>query len=587
MQQRSAKSGKYSPFVRGLSLIGSIGMLSSGMVWAQTQTSPNADVDPAAYEPPQTVEAVSAPQAAAAPEPETAAAALEAAPVAPEPATSSAAALEAAPVAPEPATSSAAALEAAPVAPEPATSSTAAPAPVWEEPSHDARKLLPATSSTAAPMWEKPTEQAPQANPAVTAVEGWAPEVAAPAVPQAPIPEKQQLAKPAPELAVPEPATASAQTFEDYNNLYIDPSGYSIGSTSGYEEPSAVILSERSSGTQVVVGAGESVGSRAAGAAVAPSQSYNPEVAIAPAGAAEISQPPAEAYIQYEAVAVNAETLPVPPMAATPPALLGAQPLPVPANARPLPVPANASTPPVPAYAQPKPDRETLAQYPAPSSPQYYPEVSQTALEPIAVGAVSVSDSGIGLNTPPTPPAPALPLPGGFYYQNSLPRPAGVPGNGNTQLLFPLTIPAAITSAFGWRIHPISGGNSFHSGTDLGAPMGTPVLAAYDGKVTTASYLGGYGLTVVMEHDNGTRETLYAHLSDIFVKPGDTVPQGSAIGSVGSTGNSTGPHLHFELRELTASGWVTVDPGAQLEYALAQLVKALQTAQSNPKPKAG
>ncbi|HIK28207.1 MAG TPA: M23 family metallopeptidase [Oscillatoriaceae cyanobacterium M7585_C2015_266] len=213
--------------------------------------------------------------------------------------------------------------------------------------------------------------------------------------------------------------------------------------------------------------------------------------------------------------------------------------------------------------------------------------MSPTHLEPITVGAFSVSDSSIGLNTQQNPPASALPLPSGFYYQNTLPRANSQPGNGNTQLLFPLTIPAVITSAFGWRIHPIIGENSFHSGTDLAAPMGTPVLAAYDGKVKTADYLGGYGLTVILEHDNGTRETLYAHLSDIFVKPGDKVPQGSVIGTVGSTGNSTGPHLHFELRELTASGWVIVDPGAQLQHALAQLVKALQTAQSNPKPKAG
>jgi murein DD-endopeptidase MepM/ murein hydrolase activator NlpD len=127
----------------------------------------------------------------------------------------------------------------------------------------------------------------------------------------------------------------------------------------------------------------------------------------------------------------------------------------------------------------------------------------------------------------------------------------------------------------------------------LGAPTGTPVLAAYTGNVAISDFLGGYGLTVVLEHelsknkdtaqlqlDHPPHQTLYAHLSETFVKPGEKVEQGSVIGLVGSTGNSTGPHLHFETRYLTPDGWVASDPGFELEYALTQLVEVLKTARS-------
>ncbi|MEX0271795.1 M23 family metallopeptidase [Leptolyngbyaceae cyanobacterium UHCC 1019] len=167
------------------------------------------------------------------------------------------------------------------------------------------------------------------------------------------------------------------------------------------------------------------------------------------------------------------------------------------------------------------------------------------------------------------------------YYRRTL-RPPAKLGNGNIQLLFPLSIPAAISSLFGWRVHPISGDARFHSGTDLAAPMGTPVLAAYAGQVVLADLLGGYGLAVALEHNKGTAQTLYAHLSEIFVRSGEVVKQGDVIGRVGSTGNSTGPHLHFEFRQLTTEGWVALDAGAQLEYALAQLVRSLDFAQAPP-----
>lgn len=165
------------------------------------------------------------------------------------------------------------------------------------------------------------------------------------------------------------------------------------------------------------------------------------------------------------------------------------------------------------------------------------------------------------------------------YYKRTV-RPQGRLGNGNIRLIFPLAIPAPISSMFGWRTHPITGDQRFHSGTDLAAPIGTPVLAAFAGRVAIADLLGGYGLTVGLEHNKGTQQTLYAHMSEIFVKPGEWVKQGDAIGRVGSTGNSTGPHLHFEFRQLTPEGWVAMDAGQQLEYAMAQLIKAMQVAQA-------
>jgi murein DD-endopeptidase MepM/ murein hydrolase activator NlpD len=150
--------------------------------------------------------------------------------------------------------------------------------------------------------------------------------------------------------------------------------------------------------------------------------------------------------------------------------------------------------------------------------------------------------------------------------------------NGGERMIFPLVNPVDITSIFGWRVHPITGAWRFHSGTDLGAPMGTPVLAAYSGKVSVAEFLGGYGLSILLDHNQGKQETRYAHLSQVFVKPGQWVQQGTVIGLVGSTGNSTGPHLHFEALQATSEGMVAVDPTAELQTTMTQLAKALQTA---------
>lgn len=203
-------------------------------------------------------------------------------------------------------------------------------------------------------------------------------------------------------------------------------------------------------------------------------------------------------------------------------------------------------------------------------------QVAAGGLPTVSVSPFNVSATGLGPSTVST----SWQAPTWQAYYKRTARPSGRLGNGNISLIFPLSIPAPISSLFGWRVHPVTGTQRFHSGTDLAAPLGTPVLAAYAGKVAIADFLGGYGLAVTLDHNKGTQQTIYAHLSEIFVKPGESVKQGMVIGRVGSTGLSTGPHLHFEFRQLTPDGWVAMDAGAQLEYALAQLVRTMQVAQA-------
>ena len=104
-----------------------------------------------------------------------------------------------------------------------------------------------------------------------------------------------------------------------------------------------------------------------------------------------------------------------------------------------------------------------------------------------------------------------------------------------------------LTSAFGMRVHPISGVYKMHEGVDLSAPQGTPIYAAKSGKVTTTSYqAGGAGYYVSINHGDGF-SSIYMHMTHYIVKPGDYVNAGQVIGYVGSTGGSTGPHLHFGI----------------------------------------
>ena len=137
--------------------------------------------------------------------------------------------------------------------------------------------------------------------------------------------------------------------------------------------------------------------------------------------------------------------------------------------------------------------------------------------------------------------------------------PLQVAANGDTTLIFPLSQAVAVSSPFGWRNHPIHGRNHFHTGTDFAATEGTLVVAARSGKVAFTDYRQGYGLIVGLRHDDGKHESRYAHLSQIHVRPGDWVEQGTVVGRVGSTGSSTGPHLHFEWRVRKGHRWVATD----------------------------
>ncbi|MGL5837167.1 MAG: peptidoglycan DD-metalloendopeptidase family protein [Sphingorhabdus sp.] len=114
----------------------------------------------------------------------------------------------------------------------------------------------------------------------------------------------------------------------------------------------------------------------------------------------------------------------------------------------------------------------------------------------------------------------------------------------------PTTLPAAVgmmSSGFGYRSDPFTGGGAMHNGLDFKGPMGTPILAAANGLVTFAGWQGGYGNTIEITHANGL-VTRYAHMSGFTVSLGQNVARGVQIGRMGSTGRSTGPHLHFEVR---------------------------------------
>ena len=106
---------------------------------------------------------------------------------------------------------------------------------------------------------------------------------------------------------------------------------------------------------------------------------------------------------------------------------------------------------------------------------------------------------------------------------------------------------ASTSSPFGWRMHPVLGYRRFHAGLDFAASYGSTIRAADSGTVIMAGWYGGYGNAVIIDHGKGIT-TLYGHTSQLFVSEGQTVQRGQAIAAVGSTGLSTGPHLHFEVR---------------------------------------
>lgn len=117
---------------------------------------------------------------------------------------------------------------------------------------------------------------------------------------------------------------------------------------------------------------------------------------------------------------------------------------------------------------------------------------------------------------------------------------------GTGRFSYPMSVP--ITSGFGSRMHPILGYRRFHAGIDFGASHGSTIRSADSGVVIFSGWYGGYGRSVIIDHGDGLT-TLYAHASAAYVKEGESVQRGQAIAAVGSTGLSTGPHLHFEVRK--------------------------------------
>lgn len=131
------------------------------------------------------------------------------------------------------------------------------------------------------------------------------------------------------------------------------------------------------------------------------------------------------------------------------------------------------------------------------------------------------------------------------------------PVSGSGAMIWPVN--GVVTSPYGYRTHPIFGTTIYHSGMDIGVDYGTPLHAADGGVVVEAGWISGYGYAVIIDHGNGL-STLYGHNQELAVSEGQAVSQGQVIAYAGSTGNSTGPHVHFEVR---ANG-DPVDPSAYL-----------------------
>lgn len=150
-------------------------------------------------------------------------------------------------------------------------------------------------------------------------------------------------------------------------------------------------------------------------------------------------------------------------------------------------------------------------------------------------------DRQIGASAPPLPLPPELLAPSEHdLVFDPPPRPSG-------EIVFGLPLRGRLTSPFGMRTHPISRKQKLHTGMDIASPRGEPIGAAAGGKVTFAGRKGGYGLTVMLRHEEGL-ESLYAHMDAISVEVNQDVEAGAQLGVVGMTGRTTGPHLHWEVR---------------------------------------
>ncbi len=370
-------------------------------------------------------------------------------------------------------------------------------------------------------------------------------EVAQPTTPRILLEKLPEIAQPANNSN--STTSATTDTTRDFKNAYIDPNNYNTNTAATYQAPNSVVLTERSSGCQTVLPSGQTI-------------SVN-----------NCAQPPQSPTRNQQVANSDGKTAPN--------WLQASQNTQVAKVAAARPVATNNSN----NTWTPSQTASSGASKTASRPNRFIPNPSDFATaSPIASRSETLPPPMTAANVAPRPSTvsydfqlasvlPQIPFTGRLAYR------------GDGGMIFPLSIPARISSVFGWRTHPITGDRRFHSGTDLAAPTGTPVLAAADGTVQAANWMGGYGLTVIVNHASA-QQTLYAHLSELFVQPGQRVEQGTVIGRVGSTGNSTGPHLHFEVRHLKPEGWVAVDSGVQLQVALNQLVQALQTARVTQEP---
>ena len=149
----------------------------------------------------------------------------------------------------------------------------------------------------------------------------------------------------------------------------------------------------------------------------------------------------------------------------------------------------------------------------------------ETLLPSLEVGAESIEDST-------------------RQYDIITPEQESVPVTAQT--VFSIPLEGVITSQFGERTDPMNESSAWHTGLDIAANTGTPIFAAASGEVIFSGELGGYGFAVKLRHPDGL-VTLYGHCSELFVEEGQQISAGETIAAVGSTGRSTGPHLHFEI----------------------------------------
>ena len=162
-----------------------------------------------------------------------------------------------------------------------------------------------------------------------------------------------------------------------------------------------------------------------------------------------------------------------------------------------------------------------------------------------------VSVSNVALLAPRTQPLPARLWP--FRTGETI------------KLQYPLPFIAREVSPFGWRFSENQNRWRIHSGHDLIVPEGTDVFAALSGRVLMVQPINGYGLTVLLDHGNGW-QSLYAHLQSSQLASGQFISQGTVIGLVGSSGRTSTPHLHFELRRIKSGELVAIDPSPLLDF---------------------